>query len=199
MPPTYYPMAPKKPKRGLWWKIILIVFGAIILAFVGLVILGVVVSSVVSSQPKAEANSSVSAQKKTQAQAQASFDASLDKLATGVAEALEEAASKDRTAMEAEGWTYVADYLYYAEPEGTYQCSSRHTCVQMNVATTKLPNGCPRGISVNISFFTADDVSVYNTVRNTGRLDSGQQAALEFSDLSDQGASYRVDSMKCYG
>lgn len=197
MPPIYYPMPPQKPKSGRWWKVLLIVFGSIIAAFVGLVILSIVVTSVISAQPKTVASSSVSAQKK--AEAKASFDASLDKLATGVAVALEEAASKDRTAMEAEGWTYGADYLYYAEPEGTYQCSGQYACVQFNVATTKLPNGCPRGISTSVSFFTSDDVSVYSSVRTTGRLDSGQQAALEFKDLSGQGSSYRIDSMKCYG
>lgn len=202
-PPPYYPQLPhgfrppEKRKSGLWWKILLIVLGSITLGIVGLLVLGLVLTGIGSSQPNTAASQSAAAQKK--AESKKKLEDSADELASGIAKAIEKAAAEDRAAMEAQGWTYAADYLYYVTPDlNTYVCSTRQACVPMTVATTMLPDGCPKGISVNVSFFNNNDVSVYSSVRTTGRLDSGQQAALEFTDLSEQGSSFRVDSMKCY-
>lgn len=194
--PLYFETPPRKPKKGRWWKVILIILGSIFAAIVAFFVIALIAIAIWGTDTNSTAASSAAAQK---VESQKKLDNSIKELSQGIDKAVAEAAAKDRTAMEAAGWTYFSDYMYYAEPAGGYQCSGSFGCAQMNVTTTKLPNGCSRGIGISVSFFNDSDVSVNTSSRTTGLLNSGEQAALEFIDTSRQGTSYRVDSMKCYG
>lgn len=198
--PTYRgvdTMPPNKPKSGLWWKILLL-FGSGFLVLV--VVLTIAASGSVNNEldKSKAAAANASARASSQAEAQARLNAATDAFASAAAQAVEDAAAKDRTAMEAANWNYVDDYLYYADaPEGT-PCSGTHTCDIIIVTTTALPDGCPGGIGVRGSFLTDSGLSVYDSARTTGALHTNEQAQLEFTDFSDNGSTFRVDSMSCY-
>ncbi|MDI3211779.1 hypothetical protein [Arthrobacter sp. AL12] len=195
--------APKR-KGGLWWKIVIAVVG--ILA-IGAAVVGSIALSSMNAAAEASASASVSAaasrsaeasQKAAKAKAEADLDRSIKDLATAMDKSLKDAAKADRVAMEKGDWTYVSDYLYYAMPTERYTCPGRNACASMVVTTTKQPDGCPRGLSVNVSFLSSTGVSVYNAVRTTGALHYEEQAQLDFTDLSGNGKTIRVDSMRCY-
>lgn len=201
--PDIQQMAPK-PKAWLWWKVAVAVVG--VLAITAAVIGSIALSSInaaaeagQSALASAEASRSAEAsQKAAQVKAKADLDRSTKELAAAMEKSLKDAAKADRVAMEQGGWEYVSDYLYYAKPTERLKCPTRNACAYMIVTTNKQPDGCPRGLSVSVSFLAANGVSVYSSVRTTGTLHTGDQAQLDFTDLSGSGTTIRVDSMRCY-
>lgn len=195
-----------RPKRkgGLWWKIAIAVVG--VLAIAAAVIGSITLSSInlaaeasQSASASAVASRSAAASAKAaQAKADAELDQSIKDLAAAVAKSAADAANADRAAMEKAGWKNVSDYLYYVVPPGNHTCPDRYPCAYMLVTNNQKPSGCPGGVSVNVSFMSSGGVSVYNTVRMTGALHPGEQAQLDFTDLSGNGSKIRVDSMSCY-
>lgn len=194
-------------KAGRWWKVLIAIVGVLT---IGGGVIGAIAISTNAAAVEVEALASASASAENSRSAEAANNAALEKakakrdldrstkeLAAAMERAIANAAKEDRVAAEAAGWTYVSDYLYYAKLEG-YQCSSRYRCVGMIVTNIKQPDGCPRGMGVSVSFLSPNDVSVYNSSRSTGTLHLGDQAELEFSDLSGQGSAFRVDSIRCY-
>lgn len=192
-------------KAGLWWKIVMAVIGvlAIGVGVIGSIAIGNNAAAVEASalaSVSADASRSAEATSKAasaKAKAKADLDRSTKELAAAMEKALADAAKQDRVAMESGGWTYVSDYLYYAKGQG-YTCPTRNRCAAMMVTNNMKPDGCPRGMGVRVSFLSSDDVSVYNSVRTTGALHPGEQAQLEFSDLSGLGSQFRVDSISCH-
>ncbi|MFP3581617.1 hypothetical protein SB659_18810 [Arthrobacter sp. SIMBA_036] len=189
------------PRKGrLWLKIALGVVGAlaVVAAVIGfLVINSVSAASEASNAAASKAAASESAVAASKA-AQAALDRSTQELAAAAAKSLADAARADRVAMESKGWSYVSDFLYYASPTENYQCPGRYACSSMMVTTHKQPSGCPGGVSVHVSFLSSSGVSVYNSVRTTGALAVNEQGQLDFTDLSGNGTTMRVDSMTCY-
>jgi uncharacterized membrane protein len=155
----------------------------------------------VSSSASASAASSRSAAasaKASKAKAEAELDRSIKDLAAAMEKSIADASKADRVAIEKEGWKYVSDYLCYAMPDGDYSCPSRYACGSMTVTNNKEPDGCLRGLSINVSFLSSSGLSVYNTARSTGALHPGEQAQVDFTDQSGNGTTIRVDSMRCY-
>lgn len=192
-----------KRKTGIWWKIAVAVVG--VLAIVAAVIGSIALSSInaaaeateLASASAAASRSTEASQKAAKAKAQADLDRSTRDLAAAMEKSLKDAAKADRVAMEQGGWEYVSDYLYFAKPTERLTCPTRNACAYMIVTNNKEPDGCPRGLSVSVSFLAANGLSVYNSVRTTGALHAGEQAQVDFTDLSGNGTTIRVDSMRC--
>lgn len=198
--------AAPKPQRngGLWWKIAIAVVGVLAIAAA---VIGSIALSSMNAAAEASGSASVSAaasrsaeasQKAAKAKAEADLDRSIKDLAAAMDKSLKDSAKADRVAMEQGGWEYVSDYLYYARPTERLTCPTRNSCAYMIVTTNKQPDGCPKGLSVSVSFLSASGLSVYNSVRTTGTLHVGEQAQVDFTDLSGNGTTIRVDSMRCY-
>jgi hypothetical protein len=125
------------------------------------------------------------------AQAKAELDRSTQKLLAGL-----QADAQEQKAMEAEGWTYVSDHLYYSmAPKGSVYCGSM-ACAQLSVVSQN-PDGCPGGIYLEASFLTTDNVSVGRDSEYTAALKQGQQAAFKLYDRSGAGKLIDVTSMRC--
>lgn len=199
MQPTHSPR-----KGGLWWKVIIAVVGvlAIAAAVIGSITLSSINAAAEASQSASASvvasRSAATSAKAAQAKADADLDQSIKDLAAAVQKSAADAANADRLSMEKGGWKYVSDYLYYAMPTAHYTCPSRYACASMIVTNNQQPSGCPAGLSVNVSFLSSSGVSVYNSVNSTGALHPGEQAQLDFTDLSGKGSTIRVDSMHCY-
>ncbi|MFF1832346.1 hypothetical protein [Paenarthrobacter sp. NPDC058040] len=195
------PSAPQPPSTPKALIITLIVIGSLAIASAlgAFIFFGIQGSAAAAQESRASAAASSRAAASQSAAAEAAKRAQAQKeAAASLAKAEAERAKADRIAMEKQGWTYVADYLYFATPNEDYLCpSTRYGCTYM-VVTNNKTGGCPRGIGVRASFISANGVSVYNGARTTGALAPGEQAQLDFTDLSGQGASFRVDSMSCY-
>ncbi|MBP2396857.1 hypothetical protein [Paenarthrobacter nicotinovorans] len=193
--------APQHPKTPRALIITLIVIGSLAVASVlgAFIFFGIQSSAAAAHEAQASSAASSRAAASQSAAAEAANKARAQReAAASLAKAEAERAKADRIAMEKQGWTYVSDYLYFATPEEDYLCpSTRYGCTYM-VVTNNKAGGCPRGIGVRASFISASGVSVYNGARTTGALAAGEQAQLDFTDLSGQGASFRVDSMSCY-
>lgn len=198
------PPAPQARKSGLLWKIKIAVVGVLAIAagVVGAIAISTnaaAAEAMASASRSAEARATAEASKKAaQAKANRELDQSIKDLAAAAAKSLADAAKQDRAAMEENDWTYVSDYLYYAKAPGEYRCPDRYRCAAIIVTNNKLPDGCLGGMSVSVSFISSTGVSVYNSVRNTGALATGEQAQLEILDLSGNGSTFRVDSMRCH-
>lgn len=200
--PDLQQLAPK-PKAGRRWKVAAAVVGALAITAA---VLGSIALNAVNAAAEASQSASASAeasrtaetsQKAAQVKAKADLDRSTKELAAAMEKSLRDAVEADRVAMEQGGWEYVSDYLYYARPAERLACPTRNACAYMIVTNNKQPNGCPRGLSVSVSFLAANGVSVYSSVRTTGTLHAGEQALLDFTDLSGSGTTIRVDSMHC--
>lgn len=201
------PLPPRQKRRRPLLRVLIGLTAVILLGAAGTFV--AVTSNTQAAEAEAQARTSASASSKAAAsqsaeatrlaglaKAKAETDRKAAAAAAAAAKALKEAPAKDRAAMEQAGWEYVADYLYYVVPEGT-RCGSTR-CVVMGVTTNMPPDGCPRGLSVSVSFLSAGEVSVNSSSRTTGALHIGEQARLEFRDLSGLGETFRVDSMRCY-
>ncbi|MFF1880070.1 hypothetical protein ACFVVC_01210 [Pseudarthrobacter sp. NPDC058196] len=198
------PPAPSKRRAGLWWKIAIAVVGVLA---IGAGVIGAITLSSINAAAEASVSASASAAASrsaeasasaAKAKAQADLDQSIKDLAAAVDKTAADAAKADRVAMEKNGWKYVSDYLYYATPTKHFTCPSHYGCASFIVTNTMQPNGCPSGVSANVSFLAANGLSVYSSIRSSGALRPGEQAQLDFTDLSGNGATYRVDSMNCY-
>lgn len=197
---------PHRKRRRLW---VFLIPATILILVAAAGVFIAVTSNLQSAEAEAQARASASSHaarslaasqsaEAARLSAVAAAKAETDKrnAAAAVEKVLKEAAAKDRSLMEQAGCKYGADYLYYGVPDGG-TCPSRYKCLVMGV-TTNEPSGCPRGISVRVSFLSASDVSVHSAVRMSGAIHPGEQARLEFTDPSGLGTWFRVDDMTCY-
>lgn len=193
-------------KKGLRWKIIGGVAGLLVVTAAIAGIAAVNITAAAEEDAKASASASRSAaarrvevtqsaeasQKAAVAKAKADLDRSTEKLFAGL-----QADAQEQKDMEAAGWTYVSDHLYYVRtPSGSVDCGTTYRCAGFSVVSQN-PNGCPGGIYLEASFLTNDDVSVGHDGQYTGALGAGQQAVFKLYDRSGAGQLVDVTSMRC--